>query len=67
MDEFTSRLSCRDLKNRSKTVELLYKNIQTYWQSSYRGRLVVDVNFTQNNFTSFCGRKMGMAHNAVQM
>ena len=53
MHEFTSRLSCGELKNRSKTVELLCKNIQTYWQSPHRGWLVVDVNFTQNKARIF--------------
>ena len=64
MHEFNSRLSFQNLKNQSKNRELRCKRIQTYWQSSHRGWLVIDINFTQNKagifwhwhwFTSFCG------------
>ena len=48
MHEFDATFSCGSLKNRSTTAELLCKRIQAYWQSSHVGRLVVDVNFTQN-------------------
>ena len=64
MHEFNSRLSFQNLKNQSKNRWLRCKRIQTYWQSSHRGWLVIDINFTQNKagifwhwhwFTSFCG------------
>ena len=46
--EFDSRLSCGNLKGRSKFAEPFCKRTQTYWQSSsYREWLAVDVNLTQ--------------------
>ena len=64
-------LSYRNPEKWSQTADLLYKIIQTHWQSWRCGWLVIDVNFLQSIakifwqsywFTPSCRWKMGKAH-----
>ena len=74
MHRFDSGLSCRDMKNWSKTAELLLKEFKHI--NSHCVKDGLDINFAQQQagnfwrrywFASFCRWKMGMAHDTVQM